>query len=194
MVTIRPAALADAAAVVRVRVRSWQQAYVQIMPAGVLAALDGQVDDEIERVRERWSAPQPRRYTTLVADDRGTVTGFATYGPYRLDPRNGDRAEPSIGEVVLIYVDPSYQRAGAGRALMDACVAGLRSGGASELRLWVIEENAPARRFYEWYGLVADGGRHLFEVSLPAGGTVAIPEVRYALPLDQHRCTPGGGQ
>jgi hypothetical protein len=51
------------------------------------------------------------------------------------------------------------------------------------VRLWVLEENTPARRFYERYGLAADGARHVFQVQPPDGAPVDLPEVRYALRL-----------
>lgn len=47
--------------------------------------------------------------------------------------------------------------------------------------LWVLEDNAPARGFYERYGLAADGERSTFRVSGPGGVPVELVEVRYAL-------------
>ncbi|HLV58951.1 MAG TPA: N-acetyltransferase, partial [Natronosporangium sp.] len=57
----------------------------------------------------------------------------------------------------------------------------LRAQGLETVRLWVLEENAPARRFYERYGYVADGVRHYFRVTEPDGTPVDLPEVRYTL-------------
>lgn len=48
------------------------------------------------------------------------------------------------------------------------------------MRLWVLEENDRARRFYERMGLAPDGARDTFT---PDGTTVELPEVRYAGPL-----------
>lgn len=181
MVTVRLARPADAAAVVRIRVRAWQQAYAGIMPQDVLDALDGRIEDEIQRTRQRWESGRPLPFTTVVAEPTpGLVTGFATYGPYRLVP-SGEQVDHRAGEVVLIYVDPRHQRAGAGRALMDAAVAALREAGAGEVRLWVLEQNASARRFYQRYGFVADGQRHVFPVTRPNGERVDLPELRYTL-------------
>jgi ribosomal protein S18 acetylase RimI-like enzyme len=48
--------------------------------------------------------------------------------------------------------------------------------GLPECTLWVLEENAPAQRFYERLGMRADGSRRTYP------GT-AVPELRYRLAL-----------
>lgn len=182
MVQVRTAAPTDAADVERVRVRTWQAAYAGIVPDDVLAALDDQLEERAGRIRDRWSAPGPRRFTTLVAVDP-VVCGFVTYGPYRIEDGPDGRLEAAAGEVLAVYVEPRRQGRGAGRALLDAAVAALGNAGVSEVRLWVLEENAPSRRFYERYGFVADGARQHFRVRQSDGTPVDLPEVRYTLAL-----------
>jgi GNAT superfamily N-acetyltransferase len=46
---------------------------------------------------------------------------------------------------------------GVADALHDDAVEALRAGGVSTGRLWVLEHNARARRFYERHGWRADG-------------------------------------
>lgn len=182
-VTVREATLADAEDVVRINVRAWQQAYAGIVPDDVLAALPARVPERVSRVRERWSSPEPRRWRTVVAvaGDAGPV-GFATFGPYRVNGHDDSELDPTVGEVVAIYVDPARHRSGAGRALMDAAVGALRDrDGVREVRLWVLTDNAPARAFYERYGFVADGASHFFRVERTDGTPVDLPEVRYTL-------------
>lgn len=181
MLKVRPAALADAERVVRVHVRTWQRAYAGIVPDSVLAALDDQIEQRIRRTRHRWSAPEGSAFSTLVATDADGLIGFATFGPYRLDGGPDGQVDPAVGEVLAIYVDPDHQGRGAGRALMDAAVARLRDTGVDQVRLWVLEDNAPSRRFYERYGFAADGARHFFRVEQPDGEPVDLPEVRYTL-------------
>lgn len=181
MVTVRPAGPADAEEVVRVQVGGWQAAYAGIMPDSVLAALHGQRPQRISRTRERLSTTGAHPFSTVVATGDGDrVIGFATYGPYRLEHELGG-VDDSVGEVLAIYVDKACQGRGAGRALLDTAVADLRRLGVREVRLWVLEENAPARRFYERYGFTADGERHYFRVEEPDGNPVDLPEVRYAM-------------
>jgi RimJ/RimL family protein N-acetyltransferase len=67
------------------------------------------------------------------------------------------------------------------RALMDAAVEHARAAGQGLLTLWVRQDNARARRFYEKYGLRADGaersGPHAI---LP----IEIHEIRYRMSLE----------
>lgn len=187
MVTVRPATPADADEVVRINVRAWQQAYAGMVPDDVLAALDGQVDERVRRMRERLSGagPELQPFPTLVAvagpdPHRQRLVGYVTFGPYRSDP---DRTDPAVGEVLAIYVDPVQQRRGAGKALLSAAVAALRTGGAGEIRLWVLAENTPSQQFYARYGFAPDGARDTFRVHRPDGTPVDLPELRMALPL-----------
>jgi ribosomal protein S18 acetylase RimI-like enzyme len=182
-VQVRPAGPHDTEDVVRIRIRSWRHAYAGIMPDSVLAALDHDTDERVRRARERWADPAWRVFSTQVATDSGGTLGFVTYGPYRIEDGPDGQVDPETGEVLAIYVDPHHHGRGAGRALMDTAVAALRERGVAEVRLWVLEENTPARRFYERYGFAADGERHFFQVQPPDGAPVDLPEVRYALRL-----------
>jgi GNAT superfamily N-acetyltransferase len=51
-----------------------------------------------------------------------------------------------------LYVVPSHQGAGLGSALLDFALERLRARGCSTARLWTLEENRGARRFYERRG------------------------------------------
>ena len=86
-----------------------------------------------------------------------------------------------IGEIYAIYVAPERWGTGVGRALMTAARDALAAAGNAEIRLWVLAENARARRFYERAGMVTDGALGTFT---PAGSTVELAEVRYAMRLD----------
>jgi putative acetyltransferase len=51
-----------------------------------------------------------------------------------------------------LYVLPSHQSRGVGTALHDFALERLRGRGARRAKLWTLEENWPARRFYERRG------------------------------------------
>jgi GNAT superfamily N-acetyltransferase len=51
-----------------------------------------------------------------------------------------------------LYVVPSHQGTGLGSALHDFALERLRARGCSTARLWTLEENWAARRFYERRG------------------------------------------
>jgi GNAT superfamily N-acetyltransferase len=164
MVTVRPAAVADAAAMGRLHVRAWQAAYRGHMPD---AYLDGLRPEQRAAYWEGALGRERGRGAILVATRAGQVVGFATVGPAR-DPEGA-------GELFAINVDPDHWGTGAGRALLAAAEAELARLGFTEAVLWVLPANARARRFYEIAGWVADGASRTDEVL-----GVAVPEVRYA--------------
>jgi GNAT superfamily N-acetyltransferase len=51
-----------------------------------------------------------------------------------------------------LYVPPTYQGRGVGSELHDLAIEGLREHGVARARLWTLEENHSARRFYERRG------------------------------------------
>jgi RimJ/RimL family protein N-acetyltransferase len=168
--TVRIADLADAEAIARVQVASWQAAYAGLMPAAVLSAFT------VERRVTAWRAILARDASpdarTFVATNRAVV-GFASTGSSR-DPD----AAPWSSELYALYLHPSVWGQGVGRALFDAAVADLCARGRREVTAWVLAGNARALRFYEAAGMRLDGG-HKVEVMEGA----QLPHVRCALAL-----------
>jgi GNAT superfamily N-acetyltransferase len=97
-----------------------------------------------EAVRDRW-----RRYTE--------AGGWAVLA--------GDDAFVAVDEPWLeaIYVRPAAWGSGVAGALHDAAVAELRARGVERARLWVLERNERARRFYEGRGWQPDGTSRVVE-------------------------------
>lgn len=164
-VTARPARPDDTDAIGELHVRTWRVAYAGMLPDPILEALDARVK------AAQWSRTfRPGgRTRLLVAERAGTIVGFAAYGPHR-EPDLGAEA----GELYAIYVTPEAWRTGAGHALMDAVVAGLRAEGRAVGILRVLEANDRARAFYEREGWSFDRATEPYD----ADGT-PIPEVRY---------------
>lgn len=161
---VRPATVDDAEAVADVRLASWRAAYGEYVPAAFF--------DEFDRAAAiaRWRTGMTdggRR--ALVAERDGAIVGFCTYGPCR------DADRPAAGEIYAIYARPEHWSSGVGRALMGAALQEL-SG--RPVVLWVLRDNARARRFYEIAGLVADGTAR--DTTMLGG--VPLPAVRYWLP------------
>lgn len=77
-----------------------------------------------------------------------------------------------------IYVRPDAWGSGAGRSLLVAACASLRSGGFGSATLWVLDSNERARRFYEAMGWRADG-----RGKVDRRGEFELKEVRYAVSL-----------
>jgi len=167
MVEIRELTDADIDPVAALHVRAWQAGYAGIVPAEVLDALD-----PARFAARRRRQPTPSGAHTLVAEEDGVVVGFASFGP--------DRSEERAGELYAIYVDPEHWEAGVGGRLIAAARDALTPHFA-QLRLWVLEDNHRARRFYERHGLAPDGARDFYT---PPGGTAELPEIRYAMRLE----------
>ncbi|MEB3965274.1 GNAT family N-acetyltransferase [Streptomyces kunmingensis] len=158
--------LDDCHAVAEVRVRGWQVAYAGLMPQAHLDAMS--VARDAVRRREMFG-----RVPEFVAERDGAVVGWACHGPSR------DRdVPPGEAELYALYAHPGHLSTGVGRALLDTCAGAAAHAGHSTMRLWVLEGNARARRFYERAGFVTDGAREPYEV-----GGVRVPEVRYVRKL-----------
>jgi ribosomal protein S18 acetylase RimI-like enzyme len=116
---------------------------------------------------------------TLIAEDGGAIVGFVAFGRH-CRQHGGDEYVPGIGEIYAIYVAPERWGTGAGHALLEAAREAMAAAGNAELRLWVLEANARARRFYERAGMAADGARDAYT---PPGAAAGLPEIRYAMRL-----------
>ncbi|MBM7493085.1 GNAT superfamily N-acetyltransferase [Micromonospora luteifusca] len=182
MLTIRREEPDDAEAVARVHVHGWQAGYAGFMPDEVLGRLN--VTAWAQRRRDVGTADPEHPFTTLLAEVDGLVVGFTTFGPYR---RNQDRddLDPTVGEVVALYVEPSCWGDGTATALLAAARAGLSERGWTGFRAWVLADNRRARRFCERAGLSADGEQSTYQVPLAGGsGPVGLVELRYAGRID----------
>jgi len=173
MVRIRPMQDADVEAVVANHMEGWRVGYRGIIADEVLDGLEARSwitryrDDLARRTAGEWL------WQTLIAvDELDVPQGHVTFGPWREQPEGVD---PQIGEILSIYVHPSRYGQGFGAALMSAALAELPQ---REVRLWVLEGNARARRFYEKAGLRPDGVR---DVWTPRGTTYRYPELRYSV-------------
>ena len=180
-VRIREAVPADARAITRVHIDTWRTAYAGIVPAEHLAGLS------YERREAVWvqilSRDEPAQSNFVAETGSGEIVGFAGGGP----EREGDRVYRA--ELYAIYLLREHQRRGTGRRLARAVARGLLAAGFDSMLLWVLEDNHPARRFYESLGgeqvgrkTIEIGGADLVEVSYGlrditglAGGHVGPP-------------------
>jgi len=92
---------------------------------------------------ERWeSVIDDSAVTVLVRVEGDDAVGVV-----------GSRAEWLDG----LYVLPEWWSRGAGRTLHDEVLERQRADGRTSCNLWVLEENARARRFYERLGWRENG-------------------------------------
>lgn len=147
---VRRATAADAESIGRVQVETWRAAYTGLMPDEAVAAFDVEAQQRMWReilARERAGG------AVFVAEADGAIIGFASVGAWR----EGERVVEGVGELFAIYVSSEHWGTGAGRALIDRAEASMRESGFAEARLWVLEWNERAERFYRAAGWEADG-------------------------------------
>ena len=200
VIDIRPGSAADAPAIARVRRESWFAAYEGIIDRAVIdraTATGGAAADP----------PPYRHTLVAVGGDDPAVIGYASFGPERtvasaipppaapaggrpaadaLIPAGGQPgADPltpggragHVGELYALYVTPAWWSAGVGRALMGSVLAALRDDRYPRAVLWVLGDNARARRFYARAGFAPDGATNIL------AGLGGVLEVRYARSL-----------
>ncbi|MFS2279710.1 GNAT family N-acetyltransferase [Microbacterium sp. OR21] len=145
---IRPATVDDAHDLAVVHVRSWQQAYLGLMPQAVLDRLS---IAEREAGWARLLTETPRASQTIVAEHDSAIAGWASYGAARDEHASGS------GELWGIYAHPDAWSTGVGHALLTAVEQALRADGHETAYLWVLEGNERAARFYERHRWASDG-------------------------------------
>ena len=161
IIIIRTATAEDIEAIAALHSAGWREGFAGIVPP----ELTPSPERLAQRMRERFADPARGR---LVAEEGADLRGFCLFGASR-----DEGAEPSVGEIYVLFVDPSAWRRGVGRALVGHALTELKAGGFREVTLWSAAENARANPFYEELGFARDGAEQRRE----AFGEVR--EVRY---------------
>lgn len=149
---VRPATGDDADLIADVHFLANREAY---------GALIGEPPDDGDR--SRWAEHQVAGYrdlwrdqlgqdcpdrATLVASANDEVVGFCEV---RHEP-DGD-----VGEILGLYVTPSRQRQGLGRALVADALSWFTARDVRRVVIWALEPAVEARAFYEALGWTPDG-------------------------------------
>lgn len=174
---VRPAEPGDAAAIAAVHLAAWRAAYGHVFPGDALR--DVSAAEREGAWRRTIGGAAPRRRVLVAGPPGGDPRGFAVWGPTR--DADGDPA--TTAELYSLYVHPGAWGSGLGRVLLARGTALARADGFTRATLWVVADNARARRVYAAAGWTADGAGRSEEVL-----GARVPEVRYARPLD------GGGR
>jgi ribosomal protein S18 acetylase RimI-like enzyme len=141
--TIRVARPEDAAAIARLHVTVWPDAYRALAPAEAVRILDE--DYRCGRWQAMLSAPG-KDQRVLLAEQDGRLAGIGATGAPS-EPSFGQR-----GEIKSLYVDPAYKRQGVGRRLMRNLVMHLSECSYPGAALGVVDGNEPAMAFYRSLG------------------------------------------
>jgi GNAT superfamily N-acetyltransferase len=170
--SLRLAVQSDARGIAQVQRASWQGAYLGMLPHKVLVAMaEAQGPGFWQAVLGR-SARGGGMVTVAELDEE--IVGFISFGPVR------DRVPGYSGEFYALYVLPEAQGCGVGTALMASAARALVRQRWVGATVWVLEDNTPARRFYERLGGILIGMPKL----LHYGGEAypAVQEVAYGWP------------
>jgi len=174
--SVRLAWAAEADAVGQIQARAWRECYADLLPAEVLADVDG--DEFAQAWREAITRPPTARHRVLVALDAGRVVGFAAVAPSE-DPD----AAPADGEVVAFHVDPDELGQGHGSRLLAAVADTLRADGLTRARTWLPTRDDAVRAFFESAGWAADGAHRTLDID--DAGQAALRQVRLHTDVSQ---------
>ena len=140
--TIRDASLADAEAICGI--------YNHAVRATTAIWNDREVD---AANRAAWLAErQSAGFPVLSAESGGAILGYASYGPFRAFDGYRFTVENSV------YVAPSAQGGGVGRALMQALIARAQEAGFHVMVAAIEAENTASIRLHASLGF-AEAGR-----------------------------------
>ena len=113
-------------------------------------SLPGPSEGEEYEATLRDIADRAETCLVLAAELDGRLVGAATYvpgpGPYE------ERHDPDAGSIRMVGVHPSARGRGAGRALVEACIAEARAAGRSRVRLSTRTVMTVAQGMYERIG------------------------------------------
>lgn len=123
---------------------------------------------QVYKVMEEYEAQSGMLEGMWVYDD-GILKGM-------IQGKAGKREEEV--ELCQFYVEPFFKGTGVGSRLLEHFLEEARKEKKKRVLLWVLKDNAYARRFYEKYGFAANGQEQLNE------GT-AILDVRYVKELSE---------
>lgn len=145
---IRTGQYDDASAIAALHVASWRDSFRGMIPDRVL---DGPMLDERLPMWRQVLAIEPVGRFVLVATARENneekIVGFASGGVTR--KRGGT---PFASEIYTLYIAQARRGQRLGCRLMASMAMRLQLFGHDSMMLWTLEDNAPARGFYEALG------------------------------------------
>ncbi len=148
MIEIRPANPTDCENIATVDVMSHRESYLGLLPA--IAFDEATIPIRTNKWKELLIQSPPIR--VYVAESAGELIGYAVGGP-----ACGDEALGQQMQVQAIYLLDRVKRQGIGTKLLAALMRDFRACGANSAVVWMLRDNWPARRFYEWLSALCYG-------------------------------------
>jgi phosphinothricin acetyltransferase len=127
--------------------------------------------------RQEWfAARMARGFPVLVADEDGTIGGYASYGDWR--PFEGFRQTVEHS----VYVHRDHRGSGIGRKLMTALVERAATGGIHVMIAAIETGNTASIRLHEQLGFRVAG--QFSEVGIKFGRWLDLTCMELKLPVD----------
>lgn len=161
---IRRAEPYDAEGIARVCAAGWRDTYYGMKEPGRIEAVIAEYYSP-ERIRREIAAPEGWDGWIVAVEDE-TVIGAG----------GGGMTEPSVGEIFVLYLDPTRRGEGIGTLILDA-ITEQRVQGAREQWVSVEPENTKGLPFYYARGFEARGQRPEWGTA-PAEGHVSLRLMR----------------
>lgn len=160
--------MSDVEAIAVLHLASWRSAYRGVVSDRFLNELT--IESRLTRWEEALSPSHAPHTETIVAVHGDTVLGVCSFGPMR------GPGSSATGEIYALHIEPALRRNGIGKLLLDDSLTRLANRGFTRAVLWVLRDNASARRFYEAQGWSTTG-----EEMVEDQHGYAIRETRYAI-------------
>jgi GNAT superfamily N-acetyltransferase len=145
---LRKATVADAEAIARVNLETWQSSYRDVFPKEFLAKLP--FNKRLESTRSHLKDLPPQTAAFVVEVPLTGVVGFAIGG------RGRERLQDFDGELHGLYVLKDYQRHGLGCQLLTVIVTFLEVNKFKKMFAWTLAAS-PYTAFYRKLGAVEFG-------------------------------------
>lgn len=169
----------DSAALASVHTSARAGADRPLLTAAEFAILKAEWDNSVEARTKRWSEPRPEQITLVALAPlrdaaQPELVGFVSVSS-KPEPDTSSSLDGALmGEILSVHVSEPAWGLGVGTALFAAALSELSAQGCSAAYLWVVRDNARARRFYEKMGLRPTGLQRIDQTR-----TVPLVEVQY---------------
>jgi L-amino acid N-acyltransferase YncA len=138
--TLRPARVEDAAAIARVHIRSWREAFSPMLTAEQIAAKDLDEASQTSIWTKRLNDEEGKSRFTFVAEEASILA-------YITGCESREAFEGYDAELHQIYILQEAQRKGLGRELVTLQARTFVEQGYHSMLVWVMTQN-PAVAFY----------------------------------------------
>lgn len=143
---IRPATEKDIVRTSEIHTYGWRTAF-----SGFISEEELFIDINVEMFQKRQKELLASDEGNFDILDDGIIRGLVFHGKGR------DQNMNHFYEIYALYIEPQFKNRGYGQQLVEHTEHVARSQGFTQLIIWTLEGNTPARKFYESRGYITDG-------------------------------------